>query len=82
MTGALRNSTVRARTDVEVLEMGREAFTHLFREHPDVASRVSDVIATRMTERDGIVASLPRNDGGDRGQVNWLLAKMRAVFDI
>jgi len=81
MTGDARNATVRAHTDAEILEMGREAFTRLFREHPEVASRMSEVIAARVTETRGILASMPKEDGG-RTQGNWLLAKMRAVFDL
>jgi small-conductance mechanosensitive channel/CRP-like cAMP-binding protein len=81
MTGDVRNATVRARTDVEVLEMGRDAFNRLFHEHPEVATRMSEVIAARITETQGILASMPKSDGG-AAQRNWLLAKMRAVFDL
>src|SRR5271169_6608132 len=35
MTGEPRNASVRALTDVEVIEMDREGFARLFKEHPD-----------------------------------------------
>jgi len=81
MTGEQRNATVLARTDVEVLEMDREAFTHLFHNHPDVTERIGEVIATRLTERRDILAALPDGDG-NRARRNWLMEKMRAVFSL
>jgi small-conductance mechanosensitive channel len=81
MTGDVRNATVRVRTDSEVLEMGREAFTRLFHERPSAAARMSEVIAARVSQTRDLLASAPRDAGG-RAQGNWLLAKMRAVFDL
>lgn len=81
MTGEQRNATVIARTDVEVLEMDRDAFTRLFHNHPDVTTRIGEVIATRLTERRDILAALPDSDG-HRARRNWLMEKMRAVFDL
>ncbi|MGH7905052.1 MAG: cyclic nucleotide-binding domain-containing protein, partial [Candidatus Binataceae bacterium] len=80
MTGEPRNSTVRARSDVEVLEMDREAFTRLFRNHPELAGKMGDIIATRISERHDILRAVPDN-GGNHARRNWLLSKMRAVFD-
>ncbi len=81
MTGEQRNATVVARTDVEVLEMDRDAFTRLFHNHPDVTTRIGEVIAARLTERRDILAALPDGDG-NRARRNWLMEKMRAVFDL
>ncbi|HUY20486.1 MAG TPA: mechanosensitive ion channel family protein [Candidatus Binataceae bacterium] len=81
MTGEQRNATVMARTDVEVLEMDRDAFTHLFHNHPDVTTRIGEVISARLSERRDILAALPDGDGS-RARRNWLMQKMRAVFDL
>jgi len=81
MTGEQRNATVVASTDVEVLEMDREAFTRLFHNHPDVTERIGEVIAARLSERRDILAALPDGDGS-RARRNWLMEKMRAVFNL
>jgi len=81
MTGEPRTASVRATTDVEVIEMDREGFTSLFKEHPDVASAISDIIAARNEDR---LAKMSAGDGvnGKGGPHRWLLAKMRELFDI
>ncbi len=82
MTGDPRNATIRARTDVEVLEMTREAFTQLFKAHPEAAAQISEVIAARMSQRRELLDTGPAADGGARGRSGWLLAKMRSIFDL
>lgn len=82
MTGEPRNATIRAHTDVEVLEMTREGFTALFKAHPEAATRMSEIIAARMSERLGLLDSVHAADGGARARSNWLLAKMRSIFDL
>jgi small-conductance mechanosensitive channel len=81
MTGEQRNATIVARTDVEVLEMDRDAFTRLFHDHPDVTARIGEVISARLTERRDILAAMPEGDGS-RARRNWLMDKMRSVFDL
>lgn len=81
MTGEQRNATVVAHTDVEVLEMDRDAFTQLFHNHPDVTARIGEVISARLSERRDILAALPDGDG-NHARRNWLMEKMRAVFDL
>ena len=48
MTGEPRTASVRALTDLEVIEMDREGFARLFKEHPDAAagSAISSRLAT------------------------------------
>jgi small-conductance mechanosensitive channel/CRP-like cAMP-binding protein len=80
MTGEPRNATVRARSDVEVLEINRDGFTLLFKKHPEVAEQVGEIIATRMSEtRDRVAAA--QTTGSDGSSRHRLLAKMRAIFD-
>jgi CRP-like cAMP-binding protein len=81
MTGEPRNASVRATTDLEVIEMDREGFTRLFKEHPDAAAGIGDIIAARNRER---LEKLSSGDAmnGNRGAHRWLLAKMRELFDL
>ena len=82
MTGEPRNATVRARTDVEVLEMSRNGFTELFKSHPDAAAQMSEIIAARLSQRRELLDAGQPADGGVRGRSSRLLAKMREIFDI
>jgi len=81
MTGEPRTASVRATTDVEVIEMDREGFTRLFKEHPQVAAGIGDIIAVRNQKR---LEALSAGDSlnGRGGPHRWLLAKMRELFDI
>ena len=82
MTGGPRNATIRARTDVEALEMTREALTELFRAHPEAAVQMSEIIAARMSHRREALETGAAVDRGTRGRSGWLPKKMRAIFDI
>jgi small-conductance mechanosensitive channel/CRP-like cAMP-binding protein len=81
MTGEPRNANVRALTDMEVIEMDREGLTRLFKEHPDAAAGIGDIVAVRNRE---LLEKLASGDAmnGNRGAHRWLLAKMRELFDI
>ena len=80
MTGQPRNATNRAKTDVEVIEIDREGFTRLFKSHPEAAEQMSEIIATRMTQRlEAMAAASGENGGG--GARRWLMNKMREIFD-
>jgi small-conductance mechanosensitive channel/CRP-like cAMP-binding protein len=82
MTGEPRNATIRARTDVQVLKMTREALTELFRAHPEAAVQMSEIIAARMSHHREVLETDAAVDGGTRGRSGWLLKKMRAIFDV
>ena len=82
MTGESRNATIRARTDVQILEMSRSGFTELFKSHPDAAAQMSEIIAARMSQRRELLDAGQPADGGVRGRSSRLLAKMREIFDI
>jgi small-conductance mechanosensitive channel/CRP-like cAMP-binding protein len=80
MTGEPRTASVRATSDLEVIEMDREGFTRLFKEHPEIAAGIGDIIAARNRERLEKLASGSTMDGKG-GPHRWLLAKMRELFD-
>src|SRR5207237_6931089 len=81
MTGEPRNATIRARTDVELLELSRRGFSELFKSHPEAATKIGEVIAFRMSERKELLAAAHHGDG-KRTHANWFLAKMRSVFNL
>ena len=81
MTGEPRSATIRARTDAELLELNRDGFTELFKAHPETAARMGEIISARMTETRELLAAAPHEDGA-RTRANWLVAKMRAVFNL
>ncbi len=80
LTGEARNATVRANTDVEVIEVSREGFTHLFKQNPNTAKAISDIVSTRLSERMAALAQSIEGDGRS-GRSRWLLSKMREIFD-
>ncbi|HYA34315.1 MAG TPA: mechanosensitive ion channel family protein, partial [Candidatus Binataceae bacterium] len=81
MTGQPRGATVQARTDIEVMEIDREAFTDLFREHPDAVTRISEVIAARESDNRELLSSVQNSDGKNARR-NWWVAKIREIFDL
>ena len=81
MTGDPRSASVRAVTDIEVIEMDREGLRRLFKEHPETVTAIADIIAVRNKERlEWLAASDSTN--GKRGAHRWLFAKMRELFDL
>jgi len=81
MTGEARNATIRARTDAELLEIGRDGFTELFKAHPETAAQIGQVIALRMSETRELLAAAPHEDG-TQTRARWLIGKMRSVFNL
>ena len=81
LTGEPRNASVVARSDVEVLEVNREGFSHLFRERPESLQEISSLVAPRLSEtRERVQAASMPTDRHQDG--HWLVAKMRAIFDV
>jgi small-conductance mechanosensitive channel/CRP-like cAMP-binding protein len=82
MTGTARNSTVRACTDAELLELSREGFIQLFKSHPETAAQMGEIIALRMSERQELLAAAANLRDNSRRHVGWLLEKITAVFNL
>jgi small-conductance mechanosensitive channel/CRP-like cAMP-binding protein len=80
LEGGVRNATVRARTDVEVLEMSRQGLAQLFKAHPELGDPIAETIATRERQRGALLAEEQRGDGV-QGRRHRLLARMREIFD-
>jgi small-conductance mechanosensitive channel/CRP-like cAMP-binding protein len=77
MTGDPRNATIKAQTDVEVLELNRESFAELFKKHPEAVEQISEVIANRASERVSRLQE-PGHDGVVARR-NWV-ARVRQIF--
>jgi trk system potassium uptake protein len=82
MTGEPRNSTVRASTDAELLELSREGFIELFKSHPETAARMGEIIALRMSERRESLAAANNLRDNSHSHAGWLLAKISSVFNL
>jgi small-conductance mechanosensitive channel len=81
LTGAARTATIRALADVEVLEMNRDGFMKLFKEQPDVATAISDIVQTRQAQNAQVVQQTDGEDG-QRGAHRWVFDKIKEIFDL
>lgn len=81
LKGEPRVSTVRAATDVEVLEIDRGGLGHLFRARPEIARSVAKIAAAREEQNvEAIAAALSSSTlAGDRQKTT--LETMRRIFD-
>lgn len=81
LTGEPRSATIEAVTDVIAYEITREPVTTLFRCRPEVAERISEIVAQRLAARtlalaanDDSLAAAPEITAGQ------LLGRIKAVF--
>jgi small-conductance mechanosensitive channel/CRP-like cAMP-binding protein len=81
LTGEPRTATVRALTDVEVLEMNRDGLMRLFKEHPETSTAISEIVAARQAQN---VQALQKTDGEDRARSRrrWVVEKIKEIFDL
>jgi len=77
MTGEPRNATIKAQTDVEVLELSRESFAELFKKHPEAVEQIGGVIASRATEREKRLQESGHD--GIAARRTWV-ARIRQIF--
>ena len=57
LTGEKRSATVEAVTDCDVLEIGKSVFGDILRQTPALAEKLSELLAHRRMENEGILAS-------------------------
>jgi len=79
-TGEPRTATIRALDDVEVIEISRDGLTRLFKQSPNTAQAISDIVSTRLNERQTALAQSIEGNGRS-GRSRWLFGKMREIFD-
>ncbi len=86
LTGARRNATVRATTDLDVWEISHDAFAKLFRARPEAGSSIAEVAGRRSAETSLATAArtetsaLAASTEAKKRSATILLA-MRRVFD-
>jgi len=78
LTGQPRTTTIRALTDIEVLEVDRDGFSRLFKAKPDAASIIADVASKRLEETR---MRSSKAEHPTTSTSHWLLATMRQLFD-
>ncbi len=81
LKGEARTTTVRANTDVEVLEINRRGFSHLFRAHPETAVRIAEIAAAREEETLALVSAATSSSAAARERQSRILETMRKIFD-
>jgi CRP-like cAMP-binding protein len=82
LKGEPRNTTIRAKTDVEVLRIDRDGFTNLFRARPEIANIVASIAASRETSTLSQAAeAAAKASPSIVEQQSKLLQTMRVIFD-
>jgi CRP-like cAMP-binding protein len=81
LKGEPRLATIRATTDVEVLEIDRSGLAHLFKARPEIALGIAKIAAAREehTMSQTSAASISQTVAID--QQNRMLQTMRRIFD-
>jgi small-conductance mechanosensitive channel/CRP-like cAMP-binding protein len=85
LTGEQRTATVRAEGDCEVLEISKAPMSEIFHETPECLNQLSELLAKRRLETEGIVkdASQPHDaDHKEREYHASFLRKLKAVFEL
>lgn len=85
LTGERRSATVRAEGDCEVLEIGKEAMAEVFRGTPECMNQLSELLARRRLETEGIIrdAAQPHDQQNkEREYRASFLSRLKAVFQL
>lgn len=83
MTGEKRAATVRALRETQLLVVGHDAFESVLEAHPELAERMSVMLAERQLELDERQAVMTaKNKEALAERSSQILSKIRAFFDI
>jgi small-conductance mechanosensitive channel/CRP-like cAMP-binding protein len=80
VTGERRNATVRTSSPCEVIVLGHAAFRDVLEQNPELAQRISEVLASRQAELEQAQSTLEELDRETRSGV--LLGKIRSFFSL
>jgi len=83
LTGEHRSATVRARGDCYVMEIGKRLMSEIVRESPDCLRQLSEILATRKLETEGIIKEASRtaqDSAREREYRATFLAKLHHFF--
>jgi small-conductance mechanosensitive channel len=85
LTGEPRSATIRGEADCEVLEISKEAMAEVLRDSPQCLTQLSELLAKRKLEGEGIVkdATQPDDQGTkEREYRASFLQRLRSVFEL
>jgi small-conductance mechanosensitive channel/CRP-like cAMP-binding protein len=85
LTGEPRSATIRAEGDCEVMEISKEAMAEVLRDAPQCLTQLSELLAKRKLEGEGIVkdAALPHDQlTKEREYRASFLQRLRSVFEL
>lgn len=82
LTGAPRSATVRARTGGVLMEIGREAMAPILRRCPELAERLSAVLARRQDLLRGFLREAEGEPVAAHPAASGLLERMRRLFGL
>ncbi len=84
MTGVERTATVRALTDMEIIRIGKDDFAHILSANPDIAVKISAILARRHLELDAKRKEI--TEAGRKADLesrtSHLIAKIKDFFGI
>ena len=85
LTGERRMATVQAKSDCYVLEIGKPVMAEVIRDSPDCLQRLSELLARRKLETEGILKEVARTDEQvlkERQYSATFLHRLRTFFQL
>ena len=85
LTGERRTATVRAEDDCEVLEISQPAMSAVLHEAPDCVSKLSDLLAARKMETEGLLKDALQSEAQQTKEREYratFLRRVQAVFKL
>jgi small-conductance mechanosensitive channel/CRP-like cAMP-binding protein len=85
LTGERRSATIRADGDCDVLEISKEAMGEIMRDSPQCVTRLSEILASRKLEGEGILKDATQgqeNANKEREYRATFLRRLRVVFEL
>jgi len=82
MTGEPRRATVRARTECEVLVVGKQEFQQIVATNERLLERISKVLSDRGGELDDVASDQAPDNMGDRQSHDLLLGRIKRFFSL
>src|SRR6266496_3472085 len=85
LTGERRTATVRAETDCQVMEIGKPVMAELLRASPDCLERLSELLAKRKMETEGLLKEAMSHSQTARKEREYrdtFLHRLRTFFEL
>lgn len=84
LTGERRSATVIAKTDCEVVEIGKAVLAASLKEHPDLLNKLSELLARRQMENEGLLAAKAQGGGTEtrKAYQATFVDRLRLFFEL